>query len=126
MSNPSSERILRTRGKRPEQCSEGINSAHSVHRPRVTLGRMNPLDPRSALDYVADAIRSKIESGELGPGQKLPSFDQMASDYMVSVSTLRNAVEQLKGRGLIITRQGKGTFVRERPTARRHGIDRYA
>ncbi|WP_018255988.1 GntR family transcriptional regulator [Salinispora mooreana] len=75
---------------------------------------------------VADDIRLKIETGTLGPSDQLPTLDELAADHLVSLAVARKAVDLLKQQGLVITIQGKGTFVRERPTARRHGIDRYA
>ncbi|MBL7260657.1 GntR family transcriptional regulator [Actinoplanes sp. LDG1-01] len=36
------------------------------------------------------------------------------------------AIDLLKQQGLVVSQQGKGNFVRERPSARRHGIERYS
>ena len=45
---------------------------------------------------------------------------------MERASVVRKAVDLLKQQGLVITAQGKGTYVRERPRRRRHGMDRYS
>jgi GntR family transcriptional regulator len=75
---------------------------------------------------VADDIRHKIETGQYAGGQQLPTFDDIAEAHLCSLAVVRKAIDLLKQQGLVITVQGKGTFVRERPKARRHGIDRYS
>lgn len=43
-----------------------------------------------------------------------------------SRAVVRKDVDLLNQEGLVITAQGKGTYVRERPRTRRHGMDRYS
>jgi GntR family transcriptional regulator len=83
-------------------------------------------DARPLQVRVADDIRAKIETGEYAPGQQLPTYDALAETYLCSLAVIRKAVDLLKQQGLLITEQGKGTFVRERARARRHGMDRYS
>lgn len=85
-----------------------------------------PTDARPLQVRVADDLRHKIETGQLDAGQQLPTLDQLAADNLVSLAVVRKAVDLLKQQGLVITIQGRGTFVRERPKARRHGMERYA
>lgn len=85
-----------------------------------------PTDARPRQMRVADAVRMAIEAGELAPGQKLPTLDEMAAQNGVSLIVVRRAIDLLKQQGLVISAPGKGFFVRERPSARRHGIDRYS
>ncbi|MFI9531440.1 GntR family transcriptional regulator [Micromonospora rosaria] len=85
-----------------------------------------PTDARPMQVRVADDIRLKIETGVYQPGDQLPTLDDLAADNLVSLAVARKAIDLLRQQGLVITLQGKGTFVRKRPTARRHGIDRYA
>jgi GntR family transcriptional regulator len=75
---------------------------------------------------VADDIRMKIESGEWAAGRQLPTLDELASTYHCSLAAVRKAVDLLKQQGIVVTIQGRGTFVRERPVARRHGMERYS
>jgi GntR family transcriptional regulator len=75
---------------------------------------------------IADDIRAKIETGEYPAGKQLPTYDELAADYLCSLAVVRKAVDLLRQQGLVVTRQGKGSFVRERPTARRHGMNRYS
>lgn len=85
-----------------------------------------PTDARPLQVRVADDIRAKIETGELAPGQQLPTYDDLAASYLCSLAVVRKAADLLKQQGLLIAVQGKGTFVRERSRARRHGTDRYS
>ncbi|WP_018351637.1 GntR family transcriptional regulator [Longispora albida] len=83
-------------------------------------------DARPLQVRVADDIRLKIESGEYAPGQQLPTLDELAALNLCSLAVIRKSLDLLRQQGLVVTVQGKGSFVRERPSARRHGIDRYA
>jgi GntR family transcriptional regulator len=85
-----------------------------------------PTDARNLQTRIADNLRAKIETGQLEPGEQLPTIDDLVASYKCSAGAVRSAIELLKQQGLIVTRQGRGTFVRERPKARRHGIGRYS
>jgi len=58
-------------------------------------------------------LRERIQTGELAPGQQLPSALALSSEYAVSVPTVRKAITQLKAEGLIVGVAGYGTFVAE-------------
>jgi DNA-binding GntR family transcriptional regulator len=64
-------------------------------------------------DYrrIANEIQQQIESGELSPGDKLPSTSKLALKYKVSESTISRAVGLLHDRGLVYGHPGKGVFV---------------
>ena len=83
-------------------------------------------DARPLQVRVADDIRIRIERRELAPGERLPTLDQLAGQYRCSLAAVRKAIDLLKQQGLVISVQGRGTFVRDRPHARRHGIERYS
>ena len=72
--------------------------------------------PNRPADYVrvVNAITEQINSGELTPGAKLPTYAQLAEQYKVSVSTAQAALRLLRDRGLVEGQQGKGTFVADR------------
>lgn len=59
-------------------------------------------------------LRSMIESGELGPGDALPSESALAERYGVARGTARHALAELEGAGLVESIHGKGRFVRSR------------
>jgi DNA-binding GntR family transcriptional regulator len=71
---------------------------------------------RSVPQYrsMAADLRSMIESGELGPGDALPSESTLARQYMVARETARRALAELEGAGLIDAVHGKGRYVRRR------------
>ena len=60
---------------------------------------------------VADWIESRIESGELKSGARLPAECDLARDLGVAHDTVRRAAVLLRERGLIITVHGRGTYV---------------
>lgn len=91
------------------------------------VGRMSgPTDARPLQVRVADDLRMRIERGEFAPGVQLPTLDELAATHLCSLGVVRTAMNLLRQQGLVVTVQGKGTFVRARPSARRHGIDRYS
>ncbi len=60
---------------------------------------------------VADWIESRIKSGELKSGSRLPPERELAQDFGVAYDTMRRAAALLRERGLIITVHGRGTYV---------------
>jgi len=66
---------------------------------------------RPAYQQVADDLRSKIQSGEYAPGQRLPSHRDLAETYDVAAGTARKALRVLRDEGLAVMTPGLGTFV---------------
>ncbi|NYT94858.1 winged helix-turn-helix transcriptional regulator [Salinispora sp. H7-4] len=64
---------------------------------------------------VVDSITAQIRAGELAPGEKLPTYAQLADHFKISVTTAQTALRILRERGLVEGHQGKGTYVSERP-----------
>ena len=66
---------------------------------------------------LADAIVEEIErmllEGVLAPGEKLPSERVLAARFNVSRPSLREAIQKLEAKGLVIRKQGGGTFISE-------------
>lgn len=60
-----------------------------------------------------DQLAARVASGEWGPDQALPSENRLAAEYALSVGTVRKAIEQLVGEGLLERRQGSGTYLRK-------------
>ena len=84
-------------------------------------------DPRPPYLQVASQLRAAILTGELAPGERLPSGAEMAATYGVSRQTIQQALRPLREEGLIVGRQGAGTYVRsrtERPIELRPHIER--
>ena len=60
---------------------------------------------------VMDAIRGRVVSRVLGPGDRLPSIRAFAGTMGVSPSTVVEAYDRLAAEGLIHARRGSGFFV---------------
>src|SRR5215204_3988729 len=64
-------------------------------------------------EEVAARIRDLIASGELRPGEALPSERKLAEQFKVGRAVIREAIRQLEVSGLIESRHGGGNYVRE-------------
>lgn len=64
---------------------------------------------------VADTIRARIAKGELLPGQRLPSIQQLARDFAVGTGSVREAARVLAAQRLIRIKHGHGIFVSDDP-----------
>ena len=62
-------------------------------------------------DRLAALLIQQLERPGLGPGSRLPTERQLAETHGVSRTVVREAVHQLKSRGLLVSRQGAGIFV---------------
>ena len=65
-------------------------------------------------EQIVTQLRQKIASGELAPGDMLPSIRALAKDLRISVITTKRAYDELEHQGLVVTVAGKGCFVAER------------
>ena len=70
-----------------------------------------PLAASGLSDQLATELRSRIETGALAPGDKLPTEAVLATQFAVSRTVVREAVSRLRSTGLLIARQGSGVFV---------------
>jgi GntR family transcriptional regulator, transcriptional repressor for pyruvate dehydrogenase complex len=62
-------------------------------------------------DRLASLLAAQLEAGALAPGDRLPTEAQLALQHGVSRTVVREAVHQLKSRGLLRSRQGSGVYV---------------
>jgi GntR family transcriptional regulator, histidine utilization repressor len=60
---------------------------------------------------IKHALRRRIETGELRPGDRVPSENQLVAEFGVSRMTARRAMLELAEEGLLARTQGLGTFV---------------
>ena len=72
---------------------------------------------RQIVDQIADLIRS----GQLEAGAQLPSVRELAAQLLVSLITVRRAYLDLENAGLIVLRQGYGTYVADDVVAASRG-----
>ena len=58
-------------------------------------------------------LRKKIMNGDYKPGDIMPSERNLVEAYQVSRLTVREAINRLVAQGLVVKKQGKGTYVAE-------------
>ena len=71
-----------------------------------------PAKPKWA--QIVDSIRAQIASGDLRPGDKLPSTSELCKQYDVSAIVIRQAINALKIEGVLEGVGGVGVFVAEK------------
>jgi len=69
-----------------------------------------PLD-RPLNEQVRQRLLEGISAGEWGAGTAIPTESALAAAFGVAIGTIRKAVDGLVAEGLLVRRQGKGTFV---------------
>jgi len=77
------------------------------------------VDSRSPTPIYAQldrSIRAAIATGALGAGVQLPTVRQLAVELSINANTVARVYAQLERDGILETRRGVGTFVREVPT----------
>lgn len=79
---------------------------------------MTAIRRTSLADQAAELLLAKIQSGEWPVGAKLPGETTLAPMFDVGRSTMREAIRQLAGRGILVSRQGSGVFVESIDEAR--------
>lgn len=62
-------------------------------------------------DVIVERMEEMILEGTFKPGQKLPPERELAKQFEVSRPSLREAAQKLAAKGLLVSRQGGGTFV---------------
>ena len=69
--------------------------------------------PRRLADTIVEQLETMILEGTLQPGERLPPERVLAGQFGVSRPSLREAVQRLSAKGLLVSRQGGGNFVTE-------------
>lgn len=63
-------------------------------------------------EEIAEVLRGMIARGELKPGDKLESVQQLAENFQVGRSAIREALSALRAMGLVEMKQGEGTYIK--------------
>ncbi len=73
---------------------------------------------------IVSQVKHMLGAGRLQPGDELPSVRALAQQLLVNPNTIARAYRDLETMGLVISRQGAGTFVTDRgsPLARRERL----
>lgn len=65
---------------------------------------------------IVDQVSAQLNTGELKPGDQLPTVRQLASDLRVNFNTIARAYRLLDEAGMISTQRGRGTYLLDRET----------
>ena len=84
---------------------------YTVHLNMHTMLTISRADPRPMYLQLMEQIRRRIAVGDWQPGQEIPSIRALAAATKVSVITAKRAFLELEREGVLVTRQGRGTFV---------------
>lgn len=77
---------------------------------------LSQTDSRPMYLQIIEQIKLKILAGDWKPGQPLPSIRELAAATSVSLITIKRAYMELEHERLIVTQQGKGSFVADTQT----------
>lgn len=69
-------------------------------------------DPRHPSERIADDLTLGFLAGEIKPGDKLPSVNELMEQYGVANATVQNAMRILKDKDLAYSVSRRGTFIR--------------
>ena len=82
-----------------------------------------PIQPERLYEQIVSQIEQRILSGELKAGDQLPSENELAKQFGVSRTAVREAVKALREKRLVEVRPGRGTFITNgTPDAMRHSL----
>lgn len=80
------------------------------------LVRIDVHSPEPLYAQLARALAREIESGAVAAGESLPAAKALAADLGINVHTVLRAYDELRTRGLVEMRRGRGSVVRGRRT----------
>ena len=86
----------------------------------VTVARARR--PRGLVNEIVESLGAGIRDGQLKPGDKLPTEQEIMARFDVSRTVVREALSRLQASSLVETRHGIGTFVMEQPASNNFSI----
>ena len=72
---------------------------------------IDPSSPVPPFEQLRVGLVDAVSSGELGPGERLPTVRRLAEDLGIAPGTVARAYRELEASGIIETRGRNGTFV---------------
>jgi len=75
---------------------------------------------------LAWALRARIGDGRFTPGQRLPGLRDLAEALHINANTVRAVYQRLEHEGVLVSRQGSGTFVADAPLQTPSAVDTIA
>src|SRR3954471_2686970 len=78
---------------------------------------LNPVTTERVSDLIAERLTTAISDGTLKPGDRLPTEAELAREFQVGRTSVREGLQKLRAHGLIASRKGLGAFVTEPPAS---------
>src|SRR4051794_11476499 len=78
---------------------------------------LNPVSTERVSDVIAERLTAAIRDGTLKPGDRLPTEAELAREFQVGRTSVREGLQKLRAHGLIESRKGLGAFVTEPPAS---------
>jgi DNA-binding transcriptional regulator YhcF (GntR family) len=75
---------------------------------------------------LAWALRARIGDGRFAPGERLPGLRDLAVALHINANTVRAVYQRLEHEGVLVSRQGSGTFVADTPAQTPSAVDTIA
>ena len=75
---------------------------------------MSLIQTKSIAEQVEELLRGRIRDGTYAPGSRMPSESELSDEFGVSRATVRTVLAKLAVNGLILRKQGDGTYVNVR------------
>lgn len=89
-----------------------------MSKPRNAAGLFGD-SPVPRYAQLSSLLRRRIERGQWGAGERVPTLEALMSEFGVARVTVRQAMHLLVRDGLVTAQRGRGTFVTDRPSPRR-------
>lgn len=84
----------------------------------MNLGQIDRDNGVPPYEQIAQFLRVAITSRQLAPGERLPAETKLAKHFGVARMTVRRAVQELRGQGLLVPASGRGLAVRSAASIR--------
>ena len=78
---------------------------------------LNPVSTERVSDLIAERLSAAIRDGTLKPGDRLPTEAELAREFQVGRTSVREGLQKLRAHGLIESRKGLGAFVKAAPAS---------
>src|ERR671928_6364 len=76
-------------------------------------GVLDPVSTQRVSDVIAERLARASRDGALQPGDRLPTEQELAREFRVGRTSVREGLQKLRAHGLIESRKGLGAFVTE-------------
>ncbi|WP_372947899.1 GntR family transcriptional regulator [Mariniphaga sp.] len=84
--------------------------------------KINAKSPQPKYRQIIDSVCNAIEHGKLKKGDKIPSINQICTEYGLSRDTVMQAFSELKSKGILISQPGKGYYISTTETGREEKV----